>query len=142
MNVDWVLDPVVLTVVMGVGLMGSLALWISEKIEARAAQKTFADFRVSTEAAIQDLSARIEEMRTAPVSEPPPSPVMSVQGMNLTTRTKVLRMHRRGETIPGIAAALGVQQEEVDLLVKLDRLLDGSVAVCARVGQISDLPTR
>jgi len=70
MNVDWVLDPVVLTVVMGVGLMGSLALWISEKIEARAAQKTFADFRVSTEAAIQDLSARIEEMRTAPVSEP------------------------------------------------------------------------
>jgi hypothetical protein len=43
--------------------------------------------------------------------------------MNLTTRTKALRMHQRGETIPGIAAALGVQQEEVDLLLKLDRLL-------------------
>ena len=118
MNGEWALDPVVLTVVMGVGLMGSLALWISEKIESRAARKAFADFRVSTEAAIQDLSARIEEIQgTAP------SPIMSIQGMNLTTRTKVLRMHQRGETIPGIAAALGVQQEEVDLLLKLDRLL-------------------
>jgi len=123
MNAEWVLDPVVSTVVMGVGLMGSLALWILEKIEARAARRTFADFRLSTEAAIQDLSARIEELRAAPVSETAPSQVMSVQGMNLTTRTKALRMHRRGETIPGIAAALGVQQEEVDLLLKLDRLL-------------------
>ena len=124
MNAGWAFDPVAQAIVLGVGLMGSLALWISEKIEARAAQKAFEDFRVSTEAAIQGLSARIEELRAAPpVSELAPSPVMSVQGMNLTIRTKVLRMHRRGETIPGIAAALGVQQEEVDLLLKLDRLL-------------------
>jgi hypothetical protein len=46
----------------------------------------------------------------------------------MTTRAKVLRMHRRGETTSTIAAALGAQQEEVELLLKLDRLLDASAA--------------
>ena len=129
MNIDWVLDPVTQSAVLGTGLIGSLALWLLERTDARAAQKTFEAFRLSTEAALQDLRARIEVVNAAPVSESAPSQIMSLQGMKLTTRTKALRMHRRGETIPGIAAALGVQQEEVDLLLKLDRLLDESVAI-------------
>lgn len=126
MNVEWILEPLTQTAVLGAGLFGSLALWISAKIEARGAQKKFEAFRFSTEAAIRDLSATIEEMRAAPPAAP--APLLSAQGMNLTTRTKSLRMHRRGETVPGIAAALGVPQEEVDLLLKLDRLLESPVA--------------
>ncbi|MGD1070267.1 MAG: hypothetical protein ABSB15_09010 [Bryobacteraceae bacterium] len=128
MSADWVFEPFVQTSLLGAGLIASSALWIFTKFEARAAQKTFEAFRLSTEAALRDLAAGIEEIRTAPADQPSPSPLLSVHGMNLTTRAKALRMHHRGETVPGIAAALGVQQEEVELLLKLSRLLEGSVA--------------
>jgi len=130
MKIDWLLEPVtqvaILGALLGIGLMGSLALWISAKIEARASRKIFQAFRLSTETAIAELSARIEELRAAPApaSDPAPHALTTVQGLNLTIRAKALRMHRRGETVPSIAAALGVQQEEVGLLLKMDRLLD------------------
>ena len=47
----------------------------------------------------------------------PPRP-----GMNTTRRSQVLRMHRRGETPEQIAAALGLPQGEVDLLLKVHQL--------------------
>lgn len=40
-------------------------------------------------------------------------------GMNLTKRTMVLRMSRRGERPEQIAAALGLPRAEVELLLKL-----------------------
>ena len=113
----------ILAALLGMGLIGSITLWVFAKIDARALRKEFQIFRFSTETAISDLAARIEALRSVSVSEPIPSPVTTVQGMNMTVRTKVLRMHRRGETIPTIAAALGAQHEEVELLLKLDRLL-------------------
>jgi hypothetical protein len=131
MRTDWLNDSVIqisiLAALLGIGLIGSVALWIFAKMDARAARKEFQVFRLSTESAISDLAARIEALRSVPVSEPIPL-LMTVQGMNMTTRTKVLRMHRRGETIPTIAAALGAQHEEVELLLKLDRLLETPAA--------------
>jgi DNA-binding NarL/FixJ family response regulator len=41
--------------------------------------------------------------------------------MNTSRRSQVLRMHRRGERPEQIAAALGLPQNEVDLLLKLQR---------------------
>jgi len=127
MKTDWLNESVIqisiLAALLGIGLIGSITLWVSEKIDARASRKEFQVFRLSTEASIRDLVARIEALRSLLESEPIPSPVTTVQGINMTARTKVLRMHRRGETIPTIAAALGAQHEEVELLLKLDRLL-------------------
>ncbi|MGP8248254.1 MAG: hypothetical protein ACLQVN_27545 [Bryobacteraceae bacterium] len=40
-------------------------------------------------------------------------------GMNITRRTQVLRMHRRGEDTQAIAAALGLRRHEVELVVKI-----------------------
>jgi hypothetical protein len=132
MKTDWLNESVIqisiLAALLGIGLIGSITLWVFAKIDARASRKEFQVFRLSTETAISDLVARIEALQSVPVSEPIPSPLMTVQGMNLTTRTKVLRMHRRGETIPSIAAALGAQHEEVELLLKLDRLLETPAA--------------
>ena len=128
MSAGWVLQPVtqvaILGAALGVGLIGSLALWVSVKTEARAARKADRAFRAAMESTIAELRVRIEEARTLPACDPsPPVNLMAVQGMNLTARTKALRMHRRGETPSGIAAALGVSQEEVELLLKLDQLL-------------------
>jgi hypothetical protein len=133
MNVDWMIAPLTQTAVLGAGLLGSLAIWISAKSETRAASKEIELLRISTEATIKDLTAQIQEMRVAPAIEtaPAPAPVMSMQGFNLTTRTKVLRMHRRGETASSIAAALGVQHEEVDLLLKLDQMLEAPASLPA-----------
>jgi len=127
MKIDWVNQAVVemsiLGSLMGVGLIGSLTLWISTKMQSRAARKAFEEFRLSTEAKISEMTAQILELKSMP--EPVPAPPMAaVQGMNITTRAKVLRMYRRGEAIPGIAAALSVQQEEVRLLLKLNKLLE------------------
>jgi hypothetical protein len=134
MNFDWVIAPVTQAAILGAGLLGSLAIWISAKRETRAAFREIELLRVSTETTIKDLTAHIQEMRAEPAIEtqPAPTPIMNMtmQGFNLTTRTKVLRMHRRGETASSIAAALGVQHEEVDLLVKLDQMFEAP-AVCS-----------
>ena len=128
MKIDWVNQAVVqisvLGSLLGIGLIGSLTLWIATKIESRAARKAFQEFRLSTEAKISEMSAKILELQSMPEPVAAPAPSMAFQGMNMTTRAKVLRMYRRGETISGIAGALGVQQEEVQLLLKLDKLLE------------------
>jgi hypothetical protein len=134
MNFDWIIAPVTQAAILGAGLLGSLAIWISAKRETRAASREIERLRISTESTIKDLAAQIQELRAEPAIEtqPAPTPIMNMtmQGFNLTTRTKVLRMHRRGETASSIAAALGVQHEEVDLLVKLDQMLEAP-AVCS-----------
>ncbi len=51
----------------------------------------------------------------------PPTPPCS--GMNLSKRTQALRMSRRGERPEQIAAALGLPKKEVELLVKVHRIV-------------------
>jgi hypothetical protein len=134
MNFDWIVAPVTQAAILGAGLLGSLAIWIGAKRETRAAAKQVELLRISTEETIKDLAAQIQELRAEPAKEPEPAPapIMPMQGFNLTTRTKVLRMHRRGESASSIAAALGVQHEEVDLLVKLDQMLEAPAVISAR----------
>ena len=131
MNFDWVLAPVTQAVILGAGLLGSLAIWIGAKVETQAARRALEALRVSAEATdgkIKALAAQILEMLVVGAGDRALAPL---QGINLTTRTKVLRMHGRGETTSCIAAALGVQYEEVDLLLRLDRMLDSKPASLA-----------
>jgi hypothetical protein len=44
--------------------------------------------------------------------------------LNLTKRAQALRMYRRGETVASIAAALQTPSTEIELLLKVDRLLE------------------
>ena len=133
MNLDWIVAPSTQAAILGTGLLGSLAIWVSARSETRAASRELERLRISTESTIKDLTAQIQEMRAEPASETPPAPapIMNMQGFNLTTRTKVLRMHRRGETASSIAAALGVQHEEVELLLKLDQMLEAPAVITA-----------
>jgi len=62
---------------------------------------------------------RDAEERTG-VLVPPPPPA---SGMNLSKRTQALRMSRRGERPEQIATALGLPQKEVELLVKIHRIV-------------------
>jgi len=50
-------------------------------------------------------------------------PAVPRAGLNLCKRSQVLRMHRKGDSPDRIAAALEVPLQEVDLLIKVHRIV-------------------
>lgn len=48
-------------------------------------------------------------------------------GLNLNKRSQAIRMHRRGESAEAIAAALDLPRREVDLLLKVHRIVIRSI---------------
>jgi hypothetical protein len=71
--------------------------------------------------ALDGLSEELQEVRQQPqvvMASATPKP-----GLNLSKRSQALRMHRRGDTAQVIATSLQVPQQEVDLLLKVHRIL-------------------
>ena len=56
-------------------------------------------------------------------SVPAPADGVFRSGLNLNRRSQALRMHRRGDPPEQIAASLGVSRQEVDLLLKVHRIV-------------------
>jgi len=76
-------------------------------------------------AAVEALAAQIHDLQ----SHPPTSvaPGLPKPGLNLNKRSQALRMHRRGEPADSIAAALELPRQEVDLLIKVHRIVLSTV---------------
>ena len=123
LNFDWLLQPAVQDAIIALGTLGSLALWVSAKIESRSNTRAILALRESTDGSLRGLDEKLESARVP--AEITPVAMERVQGLNLTTRTKVLRMYRRGDQAETIAAALQLQPKEVELLLKVDRILEG-----------------
>jgi hypothetical protein len=70
---------------------------------------------------LSNLGKRLEETERQTGLLAPPPPTRS--GFNLSKRSQAIRMHRRGETPSQIAAALEMPQGEVDLLLKVHRIV-------------------
>ena len=66
-------------------------------------------------------AAHIEDLKSSP--SPPQTPPNLRSGLNLTKRSQVLRMHRNGDAPGLIATALEVPLQEVDLLIKVHRIV-------------------
>ncbi len=81
-----------------------------------------AEMRQSLEA----LARQVHELRVAAPAFAG-DPAAARPGLNLSKRSQALRMHRRGENAEQIAAALQVPRQEVDLLVKVHRIVLSSV---------------
>ena len=121
------LQVYLLYALLATGLAFCLYLFYTVKVENRTAQKRVAARLDMLEAGLQSLCSRLDELRgdfesigTEPVALTAPA---LRPGINLTKRTQVLRLHRRGESIPTIAGALAVPQKEVELLLKVQRLV-------------------
>jgi hypothetical protein len=121
-----------LAILCGVAL-GSIALSFAVLWRARmllaAAQKQSNSVRQDTEAALEAVRERIEgvcgqinDLRR----EPAATGSVLRPGLNLSKRSQALRMHRRGDSPEHIAAALEVPMQEVDLLVKVHRIVMSS----------------
>ena len=74
---------------------------------------------------VDALAAQIHDLQ----SHPPAlvAPGLPKPGMNLNKRSQALRMHRRGETADRIAAALELPRQEVELLIKVHRVVLSTV---------------
>jgi hypothetical protein len=97
------------------------------RLKSRLARRQAED-RTSTrdlKIQLQQLHERLRDAEErAGIPFAPPSPKAS---LNLTKRTQVLRMSRRGERVENIAASLSLPRREVELLLKIHgMILDGS----------------
>ncbi len=70
---------------------------------------------------LEGLTAQVQEIQHQPHLTV--GPLLPKPGLNLSKRSQALRMHRRGEGPDQIAAALEIPLQEVDLLLKVHRIV-------------------
>jgi hypothetical protein len=71
--------------------------------------------------AVDTQSARLSELQQE--SQIAALPAAPRSGLNLCKRSQVLRLHRKGDPLDRIAAALDIPLQEVDLLIKVHRIV-------------------
>ena len=124
--------PIAPYLFMTTGLSLCIGIWVSVKREVYRLRARLGERDAQLEAASQALLAQITDMRAelhdaeARTSQlVPPTPARS--GLNVNTRTQVLRMSRHGEAEDSIASKLGLPRNEVSLLLKVHKLaVDGA----------------
>ena len=79
----------------------------------------------SVRTSVEALAAQVHDLQ----SHPPVAvtPGLPKPGLNLNRRSQALRMHRRGENADQIAAALELPRQEVELLIKVHRIVLSTV---------------
>jgi hypothetical protein len=82
---------------------------------ARSKDRAAETANTELEARLESLAREVRELERRPES----SGDTATAGMNISKRTQVLRLHRRGESAEAIAAVLGLRRREVELLVKI-----------------------
>ena len=108
-----------------------VALWRA-RVLFRAASERAKAGQAQSEAALRALreslnalAAQLREVQEQPALMV--APAVPKPGLNLSKRSQALRMHRRGDSPEQIAAALDVPVQEVELLLKVHRIVIGSL---------------
>ena len=128
---DFMLQQLICYVLLAVGLGLCLYLFVTLKVEIRGLLRRCLDGRQQVQAletalgdarlAAQSLESDLREVERQTGMLVAPAPARS--GLNLSKRTHVLRMHRAGQDSAGIAAALALPRSEVELLIKVHRIV-------------------
>jgi hypothetical protein len=123
MHFDWIASPVTLYAILAAALLTALVLFVSMKCEIEAARRLALEAGEAVNVARSSLAEELAIIRaTGPAPAPLETPAAAGECLNLTRRAAALRMDRRGEGVSTIAAALRVSQNEVELLLKLQKL--------------------
>ncbi|HVN06394.1 MAG TPA: hypothetical protein VMT86_18360 [Bryobacteraceae bacterium] len=127
----WFLHPLVCYVLLALGMGLNAYLFVTLKSELRSLARSRSEERrqlaaleaalADTRHAIQDSQADLREVEQQTGMLVAPAAARS--GLNLSKRTQVLRLHRAGHDIAGIATTLSLPRAEVDLLVKVHRIV-------------------
>ena len=125
MRLDWILHPVISYALIAAGMGLCLYLFASLKRDLSAAearcQKKLASLELDWKAKIEGSDERWKELSQISGLLVPPPPTRS--GLNLNKRSQALQMSRRGEKPQDIAAALSIPQNEVELMMKVQRIV-------------------
>ena len=130
-NPEFMLQPLVFYVLLAAGFGLCLYLFVTLKAEIRGLLRRSLQERQQVEAletalgdarlAVQSLETDLRAVERQTGMLVAPAPARS--GLNLSKRTHVLRMHRAGQDSAGIAAALALPRSEVELLIKVHRIV-------------------
>lgn len=103
--------------------LGALALFQSQNL-ARTGSRRGTPTPPRMDSALDEMRASIEglALKIRELEALPGDPAVKT-GLNLGKRSQVLRLHRSGDSPAQIAAALGVPQQEVELLLKVQRIM-------------------
>jgi len=102
---------------LALGLIANLLLFFSLKQELHTQDRRH---RQKMESLDAFLKAAAEQEPLAEPTQSPPRPPLG-PGFNLNRRVLAMRMLRRGEDATHIAAALGVTDREVELLIRVQK---------------------
>jgi hypothetical protein len=104
------------------------AVWRSQVLAELADQRSHGRIK-SLQSTVEELqrtvaaqAAHIEDLQSLPFPASASSATLRT-GLNLTKRSQILRMHRSGDAPDHIASALELPQQEVDLLIKVHRIV-------------------
>ena len=114
------------------GLAASLFGVFCMQRATRAAAQRAETWHAESEAAIEAIRSEVEacarqlhEIR----QDTPKTAVFSLSkpGLNVSKRSQALRMHRRGDTPEQVASTLGVPLQEIELLLKIHRIVVAAI---------------
>jgi Flp pilus assembly protein TadB len=124
--------PVLLFAVLAAIALGAIALSFVVLMRARmliaAAEKKSDESRRENEVALDAMRERLEGLcgQLNDLRREPAGAGIVRPGLNLSKRSQALRMHRRGDSPEQIASALDIPLQELDLLVKVHRIVMSS----------------
>jgi hypothetical protein len=116
----WILSPLAQYALLAIALTACLALSLSMKREIDVVRRSTRDTAAASAAS---MAAELAVLRREREGNEPA--FITGQDLNLTRRAQALRMQRRGESAATIAAALRVPRNEIELLMKVQRLSSG-----------------
>ena len=130
-NIEWFLEPLCFCALLIVGLGLCVYLFLSLKAElynagrrrrkaqsqVEAVENTLGELRLR----VQTLETELRDCEQQTGMLVPPAAAPS--GLNLSKRTQVLRLDRAGQDSSVIASALGLPRHEVELLIKVHRIV-------------------
>jgi hypothetical protein len=137
MPLNWILHPAAPYLLQAAGLGLCIYLFATLKHEIRGLERRsnqrYQELESLTESfrtATREITARLQETEERAGVLVAPAPPKS--GLNLSKRSQVLRMSRHGHAPDKIASVLALPQNEVDLLLKVHRIM---------LSQLSGVPT-
>jgi hypothetical protein len=117
-----------LTVVANLTLVLGILFTLSQRVRelrggARKHEAVLQSETARLAAEIAELKNKLQNIEEPSQSLLPGTAAANASGVNSTLRSKVLKMHRLGQSPERIAGSLRLPQGEVDLLVKVHRIV-------------------
>jgi hypothetical protein len=122
MNLEWILNPLTIYGVVAVALLVCLGLSLGTKLELIRVRRAAQESQNAADKKIEEMERSMVKLAEQSAQSQPGGPIR--HSINLTKRAQALRMSRRGESAESITAALAVPRNEVELLLKVQGVVE------------------